>query len=140
MEGQKQVSWPIPPRCIMAHTLEVQTEAGCTQEHASQETLGWSPSGHRWAVRAEEDRSPYKAVTASTAGSSLQRRVLVQAAPGAAALWDSRSHRQRSSWLSPGAQILSQAREGASVAHHPWLMLEGRQHLGNEFSQKPGGG
>lgn len=67
----------------MAHTPEVQTKAGCTQDHTSQETPGWSPSGRRWAVRAEEDRSPYKAVTTSTAGASLQHRVLVQAAPGA---------------------------------------------------------
>lgn len=109
----------------MAHTLEVQTEAGCTQEARQPGDLGWSPSGHRQLglrrTGAHTRQSP------QAQQGLLQRRVLVQAAPGAAALWDSRSYQQRSSWLSSGAQILSQAREGASVAHHPWLMLEGRQ-------------
>lgn len=120
---------------LVAHTLEVQTKAGCTQDHASQETLGWYPFRTQTGrVRAEEDRSPSKAVTRSIAWSSLQPGVLVQAAPGAATLWDSRSRQKRSSWLCLGAQSLSQAQEGASVAHHPLLMLERRQHLGGEFS------
>lgn len=109
---------------LMAHSLEVQSRAGCTHDHASQET-------QTGRVRAQEDGSPSESAVKAVTG---LRRTGPAWPRGCGSLAFSVTPEALLLALCPGAQILSQIQEGTQWHIIFLMMLGNRQHLGSEFS------